>query len=1125
MIQILVLEPDDAALKTLERAIRRLGYDFVAANDMNNAIQCVKERMPDLAIVSLDHGSTCASVAEVLSGEFKVPLLVLMENYDAELIDLFQSWPPEGFLVKPLHEPGIELSIKLAIQRIQQGRARDLVTAALADSEAKLRGIFFSAADGVILSDENGIILTTNPRADMLFGYGAGELAGQSVEVLVPEHLRELHHSRRAKFVASPTARPMGQGLNILACRKDGSEFHADVSLSTVDTPSGRVTTSVIQDISAKVVAEQALKRLTRVLRVLSASNETLIRASDEKSLLAGTCRIIAEKGGYPLVWVGYLGDLPGDTLRVAAHVGDNHDFVDCWANGAPGCRASIDAAISGEPVIMRLPNGHAQVAEKPGYAAVIALPVKDGSTTLGVLSIFTHEKDAFNHDEVRLLSELSADLAFGIVSARGEVARRAAEARLKLFARVIESSANGVMISDMSLADNPIIFVNPAFERITGFTAAEAIGRNARFLLEGDVGQLALEDLRSALRNERETQVVLRNYRRDGTLFWNELSLAPVKDEQGTTHFVGIINDITERKRYETQLEHQATHDALTGLANRSLLFDRLAQAMAYAERGNRWTAVMLLDLDRFKYVNDTLGHNAGDQILLTVAGRLQGTVRSGDTVARLGGDEFILVLSDVALEQDIAVLARKIMTCLASPVKIDDGSDLFLNASIGIALFPRDGTSPEGLLKNADVAMYRAKDQGGNKICFYAPEMEARVRHRLTMEHGLRRALESEEFALHYQPQADLTSDRIIGAEALLRWFPPGEASPSPVEFIPVAEQSGLIIPIGRWVITTVAKQIRSWLDAGLDVVPIAVNLSVRQIQDTELVAWLVTELADIPLTHCWLKLEITESAMMENLNEMLAVLSKLRNHGFSIALDDFGTGYSSLSYVKSLPIDIVKIDRSFIKDVTTNPEDAAIVQATISMAHSLGLKVIAEGVETEAQLNYLRHWHCDRIQGYLFSRPVPTDSFAALLREERRLPGGQQEAGQPPTVLLVDDEPHVISALTRALRHEGYRILSASTGLEALHILARESVQVIISDQWVPGMSGTEFLSRVSQIHPAIIRILLSSYTDLDTIMQAVNQGAVFRFLCKPWEDNSLREAVRDAYMLYKARQASQ
>ncbi|MGQ0709052.1 MAG: EAL domain-containing protein [Rhodoferax sp.] len=1121
--QILVLEPDDALAGELTRVLARLGYGWVAAADGPRALACASDSRPDLAILGLDFGAVVLDIAELLRREFKLPLLLVGECIDPALVERFKALTPDGFLTWPVHDHSLGLAIELAMHRTRLERERELATLALADSEAQFRGIFASAAEGVVVSSAEGTILLANPRAELLLGYASGELAGLPVEAMLPERLRETHTRMRERYRLQPQSRPMGTGLNILARRKDGSEFPADVALSWHKTSHGMVVVSILQDISARVRAEAELRRLNRMLRVLSAGNEALVRAHSEGELVQAVCDAIIRMGEYPAVWVARVGERPQEPPQVLAWSDACGEDKVCWAGDA-ACSLLAAVQAGGGPQVLREGDGlRCEAAQQRGYAAAVLLPLKKGDETFGVLGLFSAQADAFNGAEVELLVELADDLAFGIAAQRSDLARRQAEARLRLFERAVDSSANGIMISEVALPDHPIVYVNPAFERITGYSAAEVLGRNGRFLLGGDLEQRALEELRSALRQRRESRVELRNYRSDGTLFWNELSVAPVKSGDGVSHYVGVIDDVSERKRYEVQLEHQATHDALTGLPNRVLLLDRLTQAMIYSERSGRCAAALLLDLDRFKDVNDSLGHGAGDQVLLAAARRLLGCVREGDTVARLGGDEFVVVLADVAQEEDVAALARKILATLSKALSLGAQAELFPSASLGAALFPRDGDTPEILLKNADVAMYRAKERGGNAVSFYAPEMETWVRRRLHLEVGLRRALEQQEFVLHYQPQVDLGSGRIIGAEALLRWIPrEGEMVP-PDQFIPVAEKTGLILPIGRWVFAAAADQLRAWLDAGLVPVPVAVNLSARQFQEPELARLLGAELIRAGLESRWLELEITESALMDNLERAQALLREFKALGLRISLDDFGTGYSSLSYLKRLPFDTVKIDRAFIQELTSKPEDAAIVRVIIGMAHSLGLKVIAEGVETEAQLGYLRSRNCDALQGYLFSKAVSASEFAALLQEERSLPIGAA-AAERHTVLLVDDERNVLTALQRLLRRDGYRILVATSGAEGLEIMARESVQVVVSDQRMPQMSGTDFLNRVRQIHPEMVRIILSGYTDLETVTRAVNQGGIFRLLYKPWDEEGLRETLREAFLLYQARQDS-
>jgi diguanylate cyclase (GGDEF)-like protein len=441
------------------------------------------------------------------------------------------------------------------------------------------------------------------------------------------------------------------------------------------------------------------------------------------------------------------------------------------------------------------------------------------------------------------------------------------------------------------------------------------------------------------------------------------------------------------ERKRYQVELEHQANYDALTGLPNRNLLHDRLHQAV-YAQRSPRNIAVVFMDLDHFKLVNDSLGHSTGDRLLKGMAERLRGVLREGDTLGRVGGDEFILILNDQANEEVVFRTMQRITAQVAEPIVID-GKELYVTCSAGISLYPQDGRDVDTLLRNADAAMYRAKEHGRANFQFYTSEMNERVSDRLALESALRRALERREFALHYQQKVDLRSGEIIGAEALVRWSHPEWGLVRPARFIPIAEETGLIVPLGEWVVHEAARQARAWRDAGLDPGVVSVNLSARQFRQEGLVRTVSRVLEETALDPAALEMELTESMVMHNVETAIATLQGLKSLGVSLSLDDFGTGYSSLSYLKDLPIDTLKIDRSFVRDIGTGAEsdDGILAQAIISLGHAMHLKVIAEGVETDAQVHFLKRHGCDQVQGFLYGEPAPPEQFAQLLERARR------------------------------------------------------------------------------------------------------------------------------------------
>ncbi|WP_293934326.1 EAL domain-containing protein [Iodobacter sp.] len=687
----------------------------------------------------------------------------------------------------------------------------------------------------------------------------------------------------------------------------------------------------------------------------------------------------------------------------------------------------------------------------------------------------------------------------------------------LELFKRAVDSSTNAVMISDSLSASHLVLYVNPAFERITGYPAEEFIGQNGRLLLGNKLDQPELEMIRRTLRNHATGHAILQCFRKDGTPFANELFIAPLLDEKGkTSHYISIFNDVSERLRNEAQLAQLATHDPLTGLANRALLNDRLARAITRSQRYGSIAAILLIDLDRFKNVNDSLGHAVGDILLKLVATRLESLMRAGDTVARMGGDEFAIV-TDLAAQEDAATVARKILNSLAKPCSIGD-NELFVTASIGISFAPEDGMDTDSLLRRADVALYQVKENGRNHFRFFAPEMNQKASRILEMESALRNALLRNEFELYYQPKIDLFSGALVGAEALIRWQHPILGQIQPSQFIPFAEESGLILPIGEWVLNEACQQAKKWQEKCP--ISVAVNLSALQFRQDNIVEIITEALNRAQLNSKYLELELTESVVVQNLDAAIVYLKRLKQLGVSLAMDDFGTGYSSLSYLKQFPFDTLKIDRSFIQNVITEPNDAMIAIAIINMAHSMRLNVVAEGVETESQLHFLHRQNCDQIQGYYFSKPLTAIDFDHFISEVRQRPlqNTISEKTQR-SLLLVDDEQDILNALKRLFRRSGYIIYTATSGVQALELLGRHSINVIISDQRMPNMNGSDFLHRARELYPHTVRIMLSGYTELNTLTDAINSAGIFKFLTKPWEDEDLLEEIRHAFTYFE------
>ena len=561
---------------------------------------------------------------------------------------------------------------------------------------------------------------------------------------------------------------------------------------------------------------------------------------------------------------------------------------------------------------------------------------------------------------------------------------RMKVEQDLLVRTRAIEACVNPIVIVDTAAPGMPLIYVNGAFETITGYTSEEAIGRNCRFLQGTDTDQPELGKLRAAIRERRPASVLLRNYHKDGSMFLNELYIAPVCetiDGSGCGHFVGVLYDVTQIKRYQEDLERQANYDTLTGLANRNLLNERTQQALIQTRRHDQFLSLVFIDLDNFKLVNDSMGHGAGDELIVSVGARLKTCIRDGDTVARIGGDEFVLLLTNQNLGESNLRVMQRIQQEVVKPMLIR-GQELVVTCSMGIARFPEDGEDSETLLANADAAMYRAKSSGRNNFQFYTKEMNATTGQRLSLENDLWHAMANNELFLVYQPQIDFRDGSIVGIEALIRWQHPKRGLILPLEFIPIAECKGLIIPIGIWVMETACKHNLQLQKEGFTPMRIAVNLSARQIGEKNFVKTVKDVIDATGLDPSYLELEVTESMVMHNIQEVVVILNDLNEMGIQISLDDFGTGFSSLAYLKRFPIDRLKIDQSFIFNCDSDPGDAIISQTIIALAHGLKIKVIAEGIEKAEHFSFLKENGCDEGQGYFISRPLAFADLRELL-----------------------------------------------------------------------------------------------------------------------------------------------
>lgn len=557
---------------------------------------------------------------------------------------------------------------------------------------------------------------------------------------------------------------------------------------------------------------------------------------------------------------------------------------------------------------------------------------------------------------------------------------RQSAENELRKLSTAIEQSVSSIVITNI---DGTTEYVNPQFHKTTGYTADEVIGRKFNFTKSGETPKAIYADLWNTIKNGQVWHGELCNKKKNGEMYWDLVSISPVRNKQGEiSHFISIQHDITERKELEQRLNFMAYHDELTELPNRTLLADRFDYLVNQARRSDNKLALLLLDLDRFKFVNDSLGHSIGDQLLLNVSKRLKSCSRDIDTIARYGGDEFVILADGFSGPEVITNIAKRITEIINEPMTID-GHVFHISTSIGISIWPDDGTNMDTLMRQADTAMYHAKKLGGDGFQFFTDELNVQASNRLKLENALHNAIQNNQFELYYQPQVSLATGEIVGAEALIRWNHPEIGIVSPLDFIPLAEETNLIQPIGDWVLETACMQAIHWRKNLSSDFLMAVNVSARQLDDEGFFNRLAEILDQSGLPPESLEIEITESSLMHQPDRMIDVLNTITSHGIKLAMDDFGTGYSSLSYLRRFPFDKLKIDRSFINEITHNPEDASIIRAIGEMAHSLNMTVIAEGVETDSQLACLKHRSCDEIQGYLISPPLPAEKFEQLLQ----------------------------------------------------------------------------------------------------------------------------------------------
>ena len=687
----------------------------------------------------------------------------------------------------------------------------------------------------------------------------------------------------------------------------------------------------------------------------------------------------------------------------------------------------------------------------------------------------------------------------------------RKSQAAAAMFQTVSDNFSGSIIITD---PDTNILYANPSLMEMTGYSADEIHGQTPSLFKSGQTDDKVYRNLWETVAEGEIWRGEFINRRKDGEQYLESKTISAIRDAQGRVqYYFAIGEDISQRQHYQQRIENLLAFDQLTNLPNRSAFLNSLVAALTSARQDGKKVTVLYADIDDFFSVNEIVGAREADQVIVEVASRITGTLRQADQLARVGSDKFALLLGphDAAVENDVLEVAERVLQAVRQPIERADRR-INVTVSIGAACYPEDGDSADELLNHAMSATERAKKNGGDTFCRFDASSAQKDSGRRDLLKDLRLAIERDELVLHFQPQVSLFSGAIIGLEALIRWQHPQRGMVMPGEFIPLAEESGLIINIDDWVLQESCRQIRAWLDADVPAVKVAVNLSARHFLVPGLHVAIADMLARQRIDPGFIEIEITEGAMMQDVAAAIRSMAQLKDTGVRISLDDFGTGYSSLAYLSRFPIDVVKIDQSFIADITSNPINAAIAQATIAMSHKLGKVVLAEGVETEEQMQYLRRNECDEMQGYFFSKPLPAAGIADLLRSGQTMNlYGQSRSDTRSTVLFVDDEANILNSLKRTLRREGYAILTAESANDAFSLLARNTVQVIVSDQRMPGMNGTEFLSRVKNLYPETVRMVLSGYSEISSVTDSINKGAVYRFLMKPWDDEVMKAEI--------------
>ncbi|MFD2110913.1 EAL domain-containing protein [Thiorhodococcus fuscus] len=948
--QILIIEDDPAHAEAVRRSLEsegRFACIRVAAS-LAEARRCIVESLPDAVIADLNlcDGKSYDLIKDQPKPDF--PLLVMTSQGDEQMaVQALKAGALDYAVKSPETFAQMPRLVERMLREWRNISERAQAQRALQESERRLIDIIDFLPDATLAVDREGHLIAWNHAMERMTGRNKARVLGQHI------------HTQYSAFYDTPHPVLLDAVLNpevdfsadYAYIKRNGDQIVAEIYSPTLNDGKGAHLWIVaaplfntdrelagaiesIRDISDTKQAQIELQQAYGETRAITEAVHDILYMVDRRGRLIWWNKRVEEETGCS---AESLRDRPFSDFFVED---DTQKMLDAFEN-----------------------------AWNTGYGEVEC-------QALTVNGLRTYR---YNGVPVRN----AADTIIGVAGVGQDItASVRSHEELRLAATVLKNIREGLMISDAQ--GDKVIAINPAFTEITGYTQTEALQGTTQLLRSGRHEPAFYQAMWASIKRSGHWQGEIWNRRKNGELFPAWLTISTVRDASGEiTNYVAIFSDISTIKQSEAQLEHLAHYDPLTNLPNRLLLNSRLEHAIQRARRKNTKVAVLFMDLDRFKHVNDSLGHPVGDELLQAVARRLSGRIRSEDTLARLGGDEFVVLLESIAKPGECGLVAQMIISLMQPPFRLTGAREIYVGASIGISIYPDNGEHATDLLRNADTAMSQAKAQGRNTYRYYMESLTRAANARLTLESKLRHALDNEEFIVYFQPQVSMSDERILGVEALVRWQDPQEGLVQPGRFIPLAEETRLIVPLGAWVLRQSCRQMRIWRDAGLPPMTLAVNLSIQQFAQRDLAVQVADILETFDLPSSCLELELTESMLMQNDAHGIDILNELQELGVGLAIDDFGTGYSSLAYLKRLPIDKLKIDKSFVDGIPTDRNDAEIATTIIAMAHNLKLSVLAEGVETPEQRAFLQDSGCDSYQGYLFSRPVPAESIEALFR----------------------------------------------------------------------------------------------------------------------------------------------